>query len=140
MGKKKQKKQSPKKVEKKQAGKKSAVKVKGKKIIDALEEERRLLQDQVAALQRQLEQASQSRPYSEPSDEPPKIDEAFKREATSQHKIDWERYSFLHDRYEVYIEEGVDKVRAGKLANEDLMAKFGKKAGYTDEQLECIFV
>mgnify|MGYP001044036957 CR=1 FL=1 len=160
MGKKKQKKQLQKKAEKKlvdkkqsekkQSGKKQAgkkqgekkpsTKEKGKKKLDALKEERRLLQAQVAELQQQLDQAYANPPVSEAPSGLPELDDPFKKGDGPQSKIDWERYSFLHDRYEAYVEEGIDTAQAGKLANEDLMKKFGKKAGYTDEQLECIFL
>jgi len=134
MGKKKQKKQSTKKSGKKD---KKVVKEKGKKRLRALEEERRQLQLQVADLQRRLEEASEERPAP-----PPVAGEAdFSRKArSSKHKIDWERYTYLHDRYEIHVEKGVEKARARKLANEELRVKFGDGAGYTDEQLEAIFL
>ena len=146
MAKKKQKKQQAKKSGKKgkvlkEKGK--VVKEKGKKRLDALEEERRQLQLQVAELQRRLDEAPEERSNPEPAVRQPETltEEALprKRPATG-HKIDWERYSYLHDRYEVHVENGVDKVEARRLANEELMEKFGGDAGYTDEQLEAIFL
>lgn len=138
MGKKKQKKQSQKK-----AGKGLAAKEKNKQRVEALKEERRLLELQVADLQRRLEETTQSRRSPAPPAEQPTPEisgELPGKKSALQEKIDWERYSYLHDRYEVYIEQGVKKEGARKMANEDLMAKFGKTAGYTDHQLECIFL
>ena len=137
MGKKKQKKQQQKK-----SGKKNkAVKEKGKKKLDALKEERRQLQLQVAELQRRLEEASKER-QAPPDPQPLAMSGAeFPRKPrASHHKIDWERYTYLHDRYEVHVEKGEETERARSLANEELRAKFGNDAGYTDEQLEAIFL
>ncbi len=58
----------------------------------------------------------------------------------SSHRIAWNRYAYLHDRYEAHIEKGAKKEDARKMANRDLMKRFGKKAGYTEQQLACIFL
>jgi len=144
MGKKKQKKQLEKKQPAKKSGKKGkAVKEKGKKRLDALEEERRRLQLQVAELQRRLDEApdNQSRPESTGTQPDTLAEEELPRKRpASSHKIDWERYGYLHDRYELYVEEGIDKEEARKKANRDLIGKFGENVGYSDEQLEAIFL
>ena len=139
MGKKKQKKQQQKKGRKKE----KIVKEKGKKKIGALEEERRQLQLQVAELQRRLEKVPEERQAVEPPAPQPEVESGMefpRKKLASHHKIDWERYTYLHDRYEAYVEAGEQGARARQLANEDLRARFGDAAGYTDEQLEAIFL
>ena len=123
------------KKQRKQSQKKTgAVKGKSQKRIDALKEEKRLMERRVADLQRQLEEVPVSRPEPEPSDE-----QSIRKDVSDQ-RISWERYTYLHDRYEAYIEKGAKKEEARKMANRDLMERFGKEAGYTEQQLECIFL
>ena len=133
MGTKKQPKKQRKQLQKK-ARKARAVKEKHQKRIDALKEEKRLLALRVANLQRQLKEVSESRHGPEtPDEQPGKV-------AASNHRIAWERYAYLHDRYEACIEKGANKEDARKMANKDLLERFGKEAGYTEQQLECIFL
>lgn len=133
MGTKKQLKKQRKPLRKK-AKKARAVKDKFRKRIDALTEEKRLLELLVTHLQRQLKEIPES------GHSPVSTDEKPGQEVISHQRIDWDRYAYLHDCYEAYIEKGAKKEQARKLANRDLMEKFGKNAGYTEQQLECIFL
>ena len=47
----------------------------------------------------------------------------------------WKQHSYLRDRYEHHLNAGRDKPRARLLANQDLSAEFGQKAGYTEQEL-----
>ena len=118
----------------KQAGKARAVKEKFRRRIAALKEDKRLLELQVANLQRQLKEALESRRSPEISDE------SLSTGTVAKYRIPWENYTYLQDRYDVYTEKGVIKEEARTLANRDLMKRFGKEAGFTDQQLECIFL
>ncbi len=118
----------------KKARKAQTVKEKSKKRIDTLKEEKRLLELRVTHLQRQLKEVSESPRGPETTNKEPRTAVA------STHRIAWERYAYLHDCYDAYIEKGDEKEEARKMANRDLIEEFGKKAGYTEQQLECIFL
>lgn len=130
-------KKQPKKLRKqlrKDAGKARAIKKKSKRRIAILKAEKRLLELRVTRLQRRLDELAEGRRGPETTDEQPG------KEVVSNHRIAWERYSYLHDRYDAYIEKGTEKEDARNRANRDLMKRFGRKAGYTEQQLACIFL
>jgi chromosome segregation ATPase len=52
-----------------------------------------------------------------------------------EHKAAWKKHKFLCERYDVHLDSGCDKDRARAMANEDLVDRHGKKAGFTVEQL-----
>ncbi len=133
MGSKKQAKKQHKKM-RKNARKIRSAKEKSTKKIAALKEQKRQLLFQVQLLQQKLDNALDGR------GDPETVDAFLKQSPATSHKIDWKRYSYLQDRYEALIEEGVEKAAARKMANRDLIEQFGKEAGYTDRQLKCIFL
>ena len=51
------------------------------------------------------------------------------------HKNAWKKHKFLCDRYDVHLDTGHEKDSARAMANEDLLNRYGKKAGFTPEQL-----
>lgn len=52
-----------------------------------------------------------------------------------EHKNAWKRHKFLCEHYDVHLGEGHEKDSARALANQDLLNRYGKKAGFTPEQL-----
>lgn len=50
----------------------------------------------------------------------------------------WKKHTFLCERYDVHLESGHDKDTARTMANKDLMDRYGKKVGFTAEQLRDI--
>lgn len=102
--------------------------------IELLKEQRQQLEVRVKLLRQDLNDALDQESEVESSDASPG------QALGTIHKIDWKRYTYLHDRYEAHIEEGVEKPEARRLANLDLMEKFGNEAGYTNQQLKCIFL
>ncbi len=102
--------------------------------IELLKERRQRLEAQVNFLEQKFDEALEQRDETERADADPG------RETGGRHKVDWKRYSYLHDRYEAHIEKGSGKAEARKMANLDLIEQFGKEAGYTNQQLKCIFL
>ncbi len=52
-----------------------------------------------------------------------------------EHKNAWKRHKFLCERYDVHLDAGHEKDSARGMANQDLLQRYGKKAGFTPEQL-----
>ena len=57
--------------------------------------------------------------------------------ATAQ-RATWKKHTYLRDRYEAYLEEGRVKHNARRLANADLVAKYGEDSGFSEQDLEDI--
>ncbi len=55
-----------------------------------------------------------------------------------EQKNTWKRHTYLCERYDVYLISGHKKEKARTNANEDLVDKHGKEAGFTEEQLQEI--
>ncbi len=58
--------------------------------------------------------------------------------SVSKRKKAWERHQYLRSRYEVHLEAGLEKSSARIGADKDLRQRYGKGAGYTEEQLDSI--
>lgn len=58
--------------------------------------------------------------------------------SVSDRKKTWERHQYLRTRYEHHLEAGLNKNRARTCADQDLRARYGEDAGYTEEQLDAI--
>ena len=56
----------------------------------------------------------------------------------SAHRATWKKHTYLRDRYEVHLGEGQGKPNARKLANLDLVAKYGEESGFSEEDLQDI--
>ena len=54
------------------------------------------------------------------------------------HKDAWKRHKFLGERYDVHLADGHAKDKARAMANRDLVKRYGKRVGFTAEQLRDI--
>ena len=91
---------------------------------------------QIADLQRRLDQAP---PVTDVSKSPAlEFGDRDGSDISSNHRSAWKPHSFLLDRYEFHLRAGVAKARARHLANEDLKQEYGTGYGYTEEELSAI--
>ncbi len=56
----------------------------------------------------------------------------------SAQRATWKKHAYLRDRYEAHLAEGQDKTDARKLANADLVDKYGEDSGFTEQELQDI--
>lgn len=105
---------------------------KTKKQIKHLNRELKARDQAIAVLQRKLSDVQD--PGSEPVDAILLADTKGARDVI-EHKNSWKKHRFLCERYDVHLESGHDKDKARLMANQDLVKRYGKNAGFTTEQL-----
>lgn len=105
---------------------------KTKKQIKHLNRELKARDQAIAGLQRQLSGGQQA--ASDPVDVLLLADTKDTKQVI-EHKNAWKKHKFLCDRYDAHLESGHDKDKARIMANDDLVGRHGKKAGFTAEQL-----
>ena len=52
--------------------------------------------------------------------------------------MSWKRHRFLGERYDAHLLDGHDKDTARGMANRDLVERYGKDVGFTEDQLRDI--
>ena len=105
---------------------------KAKKQIKHLNRELEARDQAIGDLQRQLGLGLQA--VSDPAD-PLLLADTKGASQVIEHKNAWKKNKFLCERYDVHLESGHDKDKARAMANEDLLQRYGKKAGFTAEEL-----
>ena len=110
----------------------SGLPAKTKKEIKYLKRELKIRDQAISDLQRQLSGRQDAVPESTDSILPA---DTKGTKLVIEHKIAWKKHKFLCERYDVHLDSGRDKDRARAMANEDLVDRHGKKAGFTVEQL-----
>ncbi len=66
------------------------------------------------------------------------LDEALEAGLGAAQRASWKKHSYLRDRYEVHLAEGRKKADARRLANADLVAKYGEESGFNEQDLQDI--